>query len=77
MNPKFSPVRALKKDLKDGFHRMFLKASDCPRLVLVLPCKISVFNYITQVHAVMSMDLVVLIKKLVFPIQIFKIDDKY
>ena len=36
-NPKFGPAQALKKDLKDGFYRMFLKAANCPCLALVLP----------------------------------------
>ena len=36
-NPKFGPPRASKHDLKDGFYRMFLNASDCPRLALILP----------------------------------------
>ena len=36
-NPKFGPVRLSKHDIKDGFYRLFLRATDCPRLALVLP----------------------------------------
>jgi len=36
-NPKFGPVYLSKHDIKDGFYRMFLKASDCPRLAIILP----------------------------------------
>ena len=36
-DPKFGPPRLCKHDIKDGFYRMFLRASDCPRLALVLP----------------------------------------
>lgn len=36
-NPKFGPVYLAKHDIKDGFYRMFLKASDCPRLAIILP----------------------------------------
>lgn len=36
-NPKFGPVFLAKHDIKDGFYRMFLKASDCPRLAIILP----------------------------------------
>jgi hypothetical protein len=36
-NPRFGPVHMCKFDIKDGFYRMFLKASDCPRLAIVLP----------------------------------------
>ena len=36
-NPKFGPVFLSKHDIKDGFYRMFLKASDCPRLAIILP----------------------------------------
>ena len=36
-NPRYGPVLASKHDIKDGFYRMFLNATDCPRLALVLP----------------------------------------
>ena len=36
-NPKFGPTYLAKHDIKDGFYRMFLKASDCPRLAIILP----------------------------------------
>jgi hypothetical protein len=36
-NPKFGPVHLSKYDIKDGFYRMFLKPSDCPRLAVILP----------------------------------------
>jgi hypothetical protein len=36
-NPKYGPVRQAKHDIKDGFYRLFLKATDCLRLALVLP----------------------------------------
>ena len=36
-NPKFGPVYLSKHDIKDGFYRMFLKPSDCPRLSIILP----------------------------------------
>ena len=36
-NPKFGPVRISKADIKDGFYRLFLRATDCLRLAIVLP----------------------------------------
>jgi hypothetical protein len=36
-NPKFGPVYLAKHDIKDGFYRMFLQASQCPRLAIILP----------------------------------------
>ena len=36
-HPRFGPVFLSKHDIKDGFYRMFLRPSDCPRLAIVLP----------------------------------------
>ena len=36
-NPCYGPVYLSKHDVKDGFYRIFLKPSDCPRLSIVLP----------------------------------------
>ncbi len=36
-NPRFGPPKANKQDLKDGYYRLFLKASDSLRLALILP----------------------------------------
>ena len=36
-NPRYGPVYLSKHDVKDGFYRIFLKLSDCPRLSIVLP----------------------------------------
>lgn len=36
-NPRYGPVRTAKHDIKDGFYRMFLRATECPRLALVPP----------------------------------------
>ena len=36
-NPKFGQPRLNKQDIKDGFYRMYLRASDCLRLALMLP----------------------------------------
>ena len=36
-NQQYGPVRLCKHDIKDGFYRMFLRASDCVRLTIVLP----------------------------------------
>jgi hypothetical protein len=35
--PTFGPVHLSKHNIKDGFYRMFLKPSDCPRLAIILP----------------------------------------
>jgi hypothetical protein len=36
-NPCYGPVHLCKFDIQDGFYCMFLKASDCPRLAIILP----------------------------------------
>jgi hypothetical protein len=36
-NPKFGPTFLAKHNIKDRFYSMFLKASDCPRLAIILP----------------------------------------
>ena len=36
-DPKYGPVYLSKFDIKDGFYRLFLAASDCPRLSIILP----------------------------------------
>jgi hypothetical protein len=36
-NPKFGPVYLSKRNIKDGFYRMFLKSDDCTRLAIILP----------------------------------------
>jgi hypothetical protein len=36
-DPAYGPVHMCKYDIKDGFYRMFLAASDCPRLAIILP----------------------------------------
>ena len=36
-DPKYGPVYMAKFDIKDGFYRMFLAASDSPRLAIILP----------------------------------------
>ena len=36
-HPRYGPVHLSKHDIKDGFYRMFLRPSDCPRLAVVLP----------------------------------------
>jgi hypothetical protein len=36
-NPAFGPTYLSKYDTKDDFYRMFLRANDCPRLVILLP----------------------------------------
>jgi hypothetical protein len=36
-DPLYGLVHLCKFDIKDGFYRMFLKASDCPRLAIILP----------------------------------------
>ncbi len=36
-DPAHGPVYLSKYDIKDGYYRMFLAASDCPRLAIVLP----------------------------------------
>ena len=36
-HPRYGPVYLSKHDIKDGFYRMFLRATDCPRLAIVLP----------------------------------------
>ena len=37
-NPKFSPPKAAKLDLKDGFYHLLLQALACLRLAVILPC---------------------------------------
>ena len=36
-NPRLNPVRTSKQDVKDGFHRLFLRPEDSPRLSILLP----------------------------------------
>ena len=36
-NPKYGPVFIAKHDIKDGFYRMFLRASQSPRLAIIMP----------------------------------------
>lgn len=36
-NPRFGPVRAIKKDLKDGYYRVDVNPDDAPALAVVLP----------------------------------------
>ncbi len=36
-NARYGPIRAAKHDVKDGFCRMFLNPTQCPRLALVPP----------------------------------------
>jgi hypothetical protein len=36
-NPSYGYTHLCKHDIKDGYYRLFLNASDCPRLAIILP----------------------------------------